>query len=314
MSDAMLHGVLFLQHIVTHLGGVEAVRTDKDIWYHSPFHPHEETPSFKINMDQNKWYDYRTNQTGGVHALWITFQGYDIRQESAWKMADNVLRQKALQEMPQPLKATQDNQSIVQETMLLEPPQPIYNLALIEALTARRLRVSLVQAWVKQAPIQDIKSGQHHIALVFENDQKGYTCSVWNKNRQDDQLFFVGQKAPTTLSTQSHVGYAYQRSNEIFIFATWWDYVAWLQINNQEKLDATVFILNDLETVDQVIDNIKAMPIKPSSVMLALGNDPESQKTLFKVADDLGAAGIYIVGAMNEHYKPYKDILDCLIT
>jgi DNA primase len=48
-------------------------------WYHSPFRK-EKTPSFKVNRNKNKWYDFGEGSGGNLVDFMVKKDGNDIRE------------------------------------------------------------------------------------------------------------------------------------------------------------------------------------------------------------------------------------------
>lgn len=47
-----------LPEFLAQLGFQPAYVRGKDVWYTSPLRPNERTPSFKVNLQGNLWYDF----------------------------------------------------------------------------------------------------------------------------------------------------------------------------------------------------------------------------------------------------------------
>lgn len=150
-----------LERLVERLGGKFSRKgTGSEQLYFSPFRPDERTASFKIDTKTNTWHDFARTSKLDAHRdiidLWTDYNNLPRRDGSAVKKALEALVQD-FGSMP-PLKVREHHTAKAIETAahppryrIMKAPGKIWLDSLKAEVSRRRLSLSIVQPYLKQA-------------------------------------------------------------------------------------------------------------------------------------------------------------------
>lgn len=297
-----------IEIVAVHLGGKEAQTKGHEIWFYSPFRPDENTPSFKVNQRLNTWYDFALGQGGTILDLWLDFHQLSRDSKDGIKSALQGLEPffkgnptaNSNQATPAPKKREIAAQEQPRFKLAKKLSSKIWFNPLLAEIERRGLSLELVSKYVKQAHIDDTKTGKQYTGLAFANDQNGFEVSIPNPSR--------GESFKTNVGDKGYTSYI-EPDNEIaLVFEGFWDFLTFLQ-SGGDISKSNVFILNSTSFTGYVIEAIKSLKGQIHSVFLFLDNDATGMKAMQRFADELEPEG-FTIGTLNHIYEGYKDLND----
>jgi len=257
-----------LQTLLAGRGHLPVKQRGDDCWYISPFRPDERTPSFKINVRKNLWYDFGEGQGGNLLDLaQRLFQTQDLKQ---------TLQQLGNYE-PIPSK--------IQEPLSVSPShksldtRPLQHPALLDYLRERAVNPEIARQYLLEA------HEQPYFYLAFRNDQGGF--ELRNKHFKGS----TAPKAPTTIIADPVNG----RSGELLVFEGFMDFLSYLTLRNDAQ-DA--LILNSLALLPKLQNTFDLYP----RLHLFLDNDPAGKQALTHFE------GRSYQNCAQTHYPDHKDL------
>ena len=245
-----------IQNLLTSLGYSFTKETPKELWYKSPFRD-ENTPSFKVNKDINKWYDFGIGKGGNT---------FDLAQQIFNTTPKDTIAK--LNDMfnytYEPIQIKHTNKDYIKEEnpLKIKDVKDITNPLLIEYLKERDININVAKKYLKEVSYTNTKDNKEYFALGSKNDSGSY--EVRNK------LFkgFVGDKKDITTIKRS-------KSN-LLIFEGSMDYLSYLSHYKISNDKASVLILNSTALSKKAIDYIKTKEFK--NVYGFLDNDNTGNK------------------------------------
>ncbi len=211
-------------------------------WYNSPFR-NETKPSFKVDRQNNIWYDFGTGTGGNLLDLVMNFE------KTSLTGALMILQRPELSNTRFSFSEQQYSKS---NTIELKHLQALQNRALIQYLTARKISQSKAVNYVQEAYYQ--VNGKQYFALAFQNDRNGH--ELRNK-------YFKGSttpKAPTTIKSSP---------GALNIFEGFIDFLSALEYFNTRKPKFDTIVLNSVTNMDTIINTLEDYP----QINLYLDND-----------------------------------------
>ncbi len=199
-------------------------------WYNSPFRP-ETKPSFKVDRQNNIWYDFGTGTGGNVLDLVMNLNKTGIPGAL-------LILQKP--ELSKPDFSFSEQQSFNPANIEIKHIQPLQNRALIEYLYNRKITPGKAANHVKEAYYQ--VNGKQYFALAFENDKGGF--ELRNK-------YFKGSSSPKAITTISGTGKA------VNIFEGFIDFLSALEFHKTTKPLNTCIILNSVSNLQTIINTLE---------------------------------------------------------
>lgn len=231
----------------------------------------ENTPSTKVDIGINKWFDFGINKGGKLIDLICTYFTNGNIKEAIQYVANNTNN---YSHTPITVPLTTDT-----TTRILKVTE-VQNVALIQYLRNRHI-YDHQQEFIKE--INYIVNDKEYFALGWQNDSNGF--EVRNK-------YFKGCLLKKDITTILGT-----KNNFLDVWEGMFDFLSWLQTNKQKH---KVIILNSLVNTDKVLKTI----CKYENVNLYLDNDQAGKEAVVrfhnkrKVQD---CSGIY---------SPYKDMND----
>lgn len=298
-----------IQTIVQFLGGKESTQKGDEIWYFSPFRPLEKTPSFKVNLKLNTWYDFGFGAGGSVIDLWIDFNKLDRRDGNSIKLALAGLKNcdhSSIEPNVQSnnLQQRADQIRIKDRFSLLKRPSKIWINSLMEELNRRCIPFEIAVKYLKQAYFKDNESNRIYNGLAFPNDKDGWEISVPNPQKETSFKTVIGQKAITTKYNQN--------ARTTCIFEGFWDYLSFLALYPENGVEYNALILNSLSFIRFGALELISRKDEIDTVLLFLDNDTAGDAGTNLIAELLEPEGLRI-GTMNHIYEGFKDLNDYLM-
>ena len=225
-------------------------------WYHSPLHD-EKKPSFKINCNINRWYDFAEGKGGNLVDFGILFYHCSISD--------------FLQRLDSPVIALK-HQTTKQSTpdkknnaINILSDHSISSYPLLKYLHERRIALSVAEQYLKEVRYQI--GDKTYYALGFKNDVGGYELR---------NASFKGSSSPKD-STFIDNG-----TKELAVFEGFFNFLSYknMYYNQQEPL-RNYLVLNSTSFFEKNLPKMQ----EHTCVHLFLDNDRTGQKFTQKALD-----------------------------
>ena len=295
--------------LVEHLGGREVHSKGQDVWYHSPFRPDEATPSFKVNLALNTWFDFGHREGGSIIDLWLDFHGLGRSDSQALKQTLEGLKifaegspgnsnpRPSSNRIKPPARAPEKQNRFA----LAKEPDRIKLESLKAEIERRRVGNQLAQRYLRQSQFTDGETGKKYAGLAFGNDKGGWEVSVPNPQRGKTFKTALGAKSITTLGNP--------KAETVLLFEGFWDCLTWLQMCGETPPDQQIIVLNTLSYVKAAATQIIEGKERIKTVIFFQDNDKAGDDALAYLAELLEPEG-FQVGTMNHLYATAKDLSD----
>lgn len=257
MNCQQINNIPF-RELLEKLGCNPVKENNKEFWYLSPFRE-ERTPSFKINISNNTFYDFGEGIGGTIVDFWCRHKNCNVKA--------------AIKEIPQ-LFSFPEQKHKTQFTLTGKEPKkskeslikvldvkPITHSKLIGYLNDRCLS-ERIYPYIEEVTFE--LKGNRNLAIGFQNDKGGY--ELRNK-------LFKGctSKAITTLIKEN--------PKVLCVFEGWSDYLSYLERTIAceyevvqdwyKRINESFLILNSLSMKEQAVPCLKQF----EQVNLYLDND-----------------------------------------
>ena len=249
-------------------------------WYCSPLRS-EFTPSFKVNVERNQWYDFGTGDHGDIIDLVCALQHCST--------AEAMRRLSALKGVRlapsfsfggiTPLRSQAPSMELISVQAVKHPKLLLY-------LTERGLQPSDASPFLSE--IYYKVSEKCFFALGFPNDAGGWELR---------NPYFKGCFAPKAISTIKGTD-----SHKLQLFEGFMDFLSWRKLHPEVQDDS--IILNSLNLLPKLIPSLHAYTMIES----LLDNDEAGDRVTKQLID----AGLPVKD-IRACYAPYKDINEYLI-
>ena len=249
-------------------------------WYCSPLRS-ELTPSFKVNVERNQWYDFGTGDHGDIIDLVCALQHCST--------AEAMRRLSALKGVRlapsfsfggiTPLRSQAPSMELISVQAVKHPKLLLY-------LTERGLQPSDASPFLSE--IYYKVSEKCFFALEFPNDAGGWELR---------NPYFKGCFAPKAISTIKGTD-----SHKLQLFEGFMDFLSWRKLHPEVQDDS--IILNSLNLLPKLIPSLHAYTMIES----LLDNDEAGDRVTKQLID----AGLPVKD-IRACYAPYKDINEYLI-
>ena len=249
-------------------------------WYCSPLRS-ELTPSFKVNVERNQWYDFGTGDHGDIIDLVCALQHCST--------AEAMRRLSALKGVRlapsfsfggiTPLRSQAPSMELISVQAVKHPKLLLY-------LTERGLQPSDASPFLSEVYYK--VSGKCFFTLGFPNDAGG-----WELRNPYFKGCFTPKAITTIKGTDSH---------KLQLFEGFMDFLSWRKLHPEGQADC--IMLNSLTLLPKLIPSLHAYKMIESF----LDNDEAGDRATKQLID----AGLSIKD-MRACYAPYKDINEYLI-
>ena len=249
-------------------------------WYCSPLRS-ELTPSFKVNVERNQWYDFGTGDHGDIIDLVCALQHCST--------AEAMRRLSALKGVRlapsfsfggiTPLRSQAPSMELMSVQAVKHPKLLLY-------LTERGLQPSDASPFLSE--IYYKVSEKCFFALGFPNDAGGWELR---------NPYFKGCFAPKAISTIKGTD-----SHKLQLFEGFMDFLSWRKLHPEVQDDS--IILNSLNLLPKLIPSLHAYTMIES----LLDNDEAGDRVTKQLID-----ARLPVKDIRACYAPYKDINEYLI-
>lgn len=264
------------------------------IWYHSPLRDGDKTPSFTVDMNNNRWYDFAMGEGGSIIDL-------ALRLSPSSSYVDVL---KKLQEFtgfagssPSIIPVRKNETSSVHRFKLehISPVHEVYRLT--EYLDSRSISCQTAEEGGVKVAFYSTASGAKRFALAFLNDEGGYEL------RNSCSKGTLGTKAITTIPGKN--------PGQLCIFEGFMDYLSYRQCNPDYK--GGYLILNSAALVNYAIEKITSDMPNTSEISLFLDNDSTgniaTEKLTTGIQEKMPACSISDRRSVFAPYNDYNEYL-----
>lgn len=255
----------------------DPVRADeREAWYRSPFRE-ERTPSFKVDLQKNLWFDHGEGKGGNIIDLVCRLKNCSVSEalqiiEAAaggspsfsFSPAPSLPRRERVE--PEILKV-----------------KPIENKALIDYLNSRKIGTETAREYCRE--IYYSVGKRRFFGIAFENDGGGW--EIRNKYAKVN----IGGKAVTTIRVAG--------GDTVSVFEGFFDFLAAVEKFGKPKND--VVVLNSLALLAQGLEVIE----RYRKVLLFLDNDQAGKEAARRIQRAKAAVTDY-----SGLYFNYKDLAE----
>lgn len=221
-------------------------------WYNSPFRQ-ENTPSFKVNLNKNLWFDFGTGEGGNLFSLVMKLCNCsfpEVAKHIAGGFSPILLRDyKPLDESGR---------------ITIRQVKPLSRQVLMNYLSLRRVNLSIAKRFVSEATYS--VHGKEYFALSFKNDLGGYELR---------NSFFKTGSSPKYFTTIEG-----QDRSQLNIFEGFMDFLSCCTFYGQGPRFRTI-VLNSLSFLSKIEQAIASA----DSVNLYLDNDSAGRTSTDKVKE-----------------------------
>lgn len=267
-----------------------AKQRNNDYWYYSPFRK-EKTPSFKVNIAKNVWYDFGEGKGGDS----ITFVCAYLESSRTGHTVPDALRwlrnmfQSHISIYPVP---EQDNTS-PDSSLVLKSTKPLAHVALIRYLESRGISQSVANTYLKEIRIYNKTLQKEYFAAAIKNEEGGYDYRnpYFKGCVKKKSITFIRGLVP--------------KPEGIHIFEGFMDFLSAVVLNEGRKFKDDTIILNSLSCMKEATGYIRGFGYRTAYTWL--DNDNAGKKATQVFSEFLTAEHITHV-AMNLRYAPFKDV------
>lgn len=245
-------------------------------WYCSPLR-NERTPSFKVNIERNQWYDFGTGELGDIIDLVCALFRCSI--------SEAIDRLSGAKQVTHQGFSFGGERKISERKLKILSAQPLSNPNLLCYLAERAIPLSIANAYCSEVLFSNMK--RTYYAIGFANDALGWEIR---------NSYFKGCIAPKTITTIK------RGTDRLQIFEGFMNFLSWQTLNSSSTCDA--IILNSLA----LLVRIKEQMMSYKEVESFLDNDDARRKS-FAV---LGQMFPQVVDGA-ARYRDHKDLNECLV-
>lgn len=271
------------------LGYAPVRQQGANLWYKSPFR--EETdPSFKVNTEINKWYDFGLGQGGNIIALASELYCSVNVPYLLQRIAEQILHLRPVSFSFREQSSTGPN---FQRMEVRELDSPV----LLSYLQSRGINLELARKECHEVHFEN--NGKRYFAIGFRNMNGGYEI----RNR-----YFKGCIAPKDITHIRHEG---RRNDACFVFEGFMDYLSFLTIRTESCpqmpcLDwQDYIILNSVSNLTKAIDGLAVY----ERIHCFFDNDRAGTEAFQRLASEYS----YRVRDASHTYKDCKDLNEYLV-
>ncbi|MFP9097899.1 toprim domain-containing protein [Flavobacterium sp. RHBU_24] len=225
--------------------GIEPAKIhNNDYWYHSPLRG-EKTPSFKVNLRLNRWYDHGIGKGGNLVDFAVLFWECNV-SEALQKLGGNL----SLQQQPE--RAFKIASEMATQIKILGEFF-LSSTALLSYLEVRCINAEIANRFCREVRYE--LAGKTWYGIGFKNDLGGYEI------RNAFQKLSSSPKGITCIKNGS---------NSVVVFEGFFDFLSFMVITGEGRFKENDFIILNslalLESTHAILDTYK-------NVRLFLDND-----------------------------------------
>ena len=254
-------------------------------WYLSPFGD-EKTPSFKVNIKLNKWFDWSGGERKGGDLVNFGTRYFNCSvKDFLAKMDSYYISITAHKTQPHVIKAKEEKDSEIKVTSV----RSLTSFALLRYLKKRKIPQHIGQRYCQEVNYE--LKGKSYYSIGFKNDAGGYAM------RNEYVKSASTPNAPTFINNGAR---------EVAVFEGFFDFLSYKALyDKQQEPPRNYLILNSTSFFDEKLPLMQ----EHGKVHLFLDND----KTGDKCIDQAVAIDKDKFIDERQMYKNYNDLNDWLM-
>jgi len=265
--------------------------SNKELWYLSPLHK-EDTPSFKIDINKNVWYDHGLGKGGNIIDLVMILFNCNFSQALS-KISSIVNNGDVVPFSFHQQKRTNKSHKTLaaQSQMIVKKVQSLQNPALINYITNDRcIDIEIAQKYLLEIYWINPNTKKSNFGLAFKNDSDGYEV------RNSIVKLNIGGKDTTLIKGKD--------TTKVSVFEGFMDYLSALVFFKIDTFKGDVLILNSLSLLDKSIEGLNTYKI----IYSFLDNDDAGKTATINLT-----ARVKGLKNCSYFYKDNKDFNDKLV-
>jgi len=253
-------------------------------WYFAPWRQ-EKTPSLRVDLAKNLWYDHGAGAGGTIIDLVVRLKNISVKEalreiEAAAGGSSSFSLSPAPSPAPEPEK-------IEERKIKIEEVCTLSSRALLDYLASRGIRSQLAKTYLKEAHYR--AAGKRFYSIAWRNDKGGY--ELRNK-------YMKSAASPKAITFIEGTDPA-RRGRQVALFEGFFDFLAMIEYVKKRPA-ADVIVLNSLSLLPATVEQIRDY----KSIHCYLDRDAAGKGALNTLKMELGAAVVDQSGL----YDGYKDL------
>ena len=234
-----------IEKVLQKLNYLPSKTIGNDYWYLSPFRT-EVTPSFKVNLKLNRWFDHGEQIGGNIIDFLVHKFGFSISEalEYLKPFECNFSFQKQILDYPNPEKR-QNN--FINKTI------PIQHIALVQYLESRQIKNYKEVKQLRE--IHYTINDKDYFGIGFQNNSEGWEI------RSKYAKICLGKKDITVITNESKT---------LRIYEGFFDYLSFVQVREILRMEESDYLI--LNSVALLLKNVPVL-MNYTSIELYLDND-----------------------------------------
>lgn len=236
---------ILIEKVLQKLNYLPSKTIGNDYWYLSPFRT-EVTPSFKVNLKLNRWFDHGEQIGGNIIDFLVHKFGFSISEalEYLKPFECDFSFQKQILDYPNPEKR-QNN--FINKTI------PIQHIALVQYLESRQIKNYKEVKQLKE--IHYTINDKDYFGIGFQNNSEGWEI------RSKYAKICLGKKDITVITNESKT---------LRIYEGFFDYLSFVQVREILRMEESDYLI--LNSVALLLKNVPVL-MNYTSIELYLDND-----------------------------------------
>ena len=234
-----------IEKVLQKLNYLPSKTIGNDYWYLSPFRT-EVTPSFKVNLKLNRWFDHGEQIGGNIIDFLVHKFGFSISEalEYLKPFECDFSFQKQILDYPNPEKR-QNN--FINKTI------PIQHIALVQYLESRQIKNYKEVKQLRE--IHYTINDKDYFGIGFQNNSEGWEI------RSKYAKICLGKKDITVITNESKT---------VRIYEGFFDYLSFVQVREILRMEESDYLI--LNSVALLLKNVQVL-MNYTSIELYLDND-----------------------------------------
>lgn len=262
--------------------GIQPIKIRNEIYfYFSPFRQ-EKTPSFKVDMNLNKYYDFGEGKGSGLVTLISRLENISIK-EIIYRYSNNDFSF-------QKLKATHSKELIKSKRIQIIEQKQVYSYVLKSYLKERGITSKKAYQYLEEIKFK-IENCKPQFALGFKN---------LDGNFELRNSIFKGSTGKNLSINKNNIA-----DKRVFVFEGFFDFLSFLEINNYPNFN--YIILNSTANLLKLFDYL--INQKPIEIHLYLDNDLSGDNCTNEIISRYSSSVI----DHRMEYKNFNDLNEFLI-
>ena len=234
-----------IEKVLQKLNYLPSKTIGNDYWYLSPFRT-EVTPSFKVNLKLNRWFDHGEQIGGNIIDFLVHKFGFSISEalEYLKPFECDFSFQKQILDYPNPEKR-QNN--FINKTI------PIQHIAVVQYLESRQIKTYKEVKQLRE--IHYTINDKDYFGIGFQNNSEGWEI------RSKYAKICLGKKDITVITNESKT---------LRIYEGFFDYLSFVQVREILRMEESDYLI--LNSVALLLKNVPVL-MNYTSIELYLDND-----------------------------------------